>query len=63
MGVYRSMRSEPESGEREREAARRARLRPYRRDDLGARYEEIGRMLHAMIDHPQRFEPSSQIAA
>jgi four helix bundle protein len=29
-------------------------------DDLVARYEEIGRMLHAMIDQPERFVPSSQ---
>jgi four helix bundle protein len=32
-------------------------------DELVARYEEIGRMLHAMIDHPERFEPPSRIAA
>jgi four helix bundle protein len=32
-------------------------------DELVSRYEEIGRMLHAMIDYPERFEPSSQIAA
>ena len=25
--------------------------------DLVARYEEVGRMLHAMIDHPERFGP------
>jgi four helix bundle protein len=31
--------------------------------ELVARYEEIGRMLHAMIDHPERIEPSSQCAA
>lgn len=29
------------------------------RNDLVARYEEIGRMLHAMIEHPERFVPSS----
>ena len=29
-------------------------------DDLVARYEEIGRMLHAMIEHPERFVPSPQ---
>jgi four helix bundle protein len=33
------------------------------RDELVARYEEVGRMLHAMIDHPERFEPSSQCVA
>jgi hypothetical protein len=27
--------------------------------ELIARYEEIGRMLHAMIEHPERFVPSS----
>jgi len=27
--------------------------------ELIARYEEVGRMLHAMIDHPERFVPSS----
>jgi four helix bundle protein len=32
-------------------------------DDLVAKYEDVGRMLHAMIDHPERFEPFSQIAA
>lgn len=26
---------------------------------LAARYEEIGKMLHAMIRHPERFAPSS----
>ena len=25
--------------------------------ELVARYEEVGRMLHAMIDHPERFVP------
>jgi four helix bundle protein len=29
-------------------------------NDLVARYEEIGRMLHAMIENPERFVPSSQ---
>jgi four helix bundle protein len=29
-------------------------------NELIARYEEVGRMLHAMIDHPERFIPSSQ---
>ena len=29
-------------------------------DDLVARYEEIGRMLYAMIEHPERFVPSSK---
>jgi four helix bundle protein len=29
-------------------------------NDLVTRYEEIGRMLHAMIEHPERFVPSSQ---
>jgi four helix bundle protein len=38
-------------------------LSPQQHDDLVARYEEIGRMLHAMIDHPERFEPSAGIAA
>jgi hypothetical protein len=28
------------------------------RNDLVARYEEIGKMLHAMIEHPERFVPS-----
>jgi hypothetical protein len=32
-------------------------------DELAAKYEEVDRMLHAMIDHPERFEPFSQIAA
>jgi four helix bundle protein len=31
--------------------------------EILARYEEVGRMLHAMIDHPERFGPSSQMAA
>jgi four helix bundle protein len=31
--------------------------------ELVARYEEVGRMLHAMIDHPDRFAPSTQVAA
>ena len=30
---------------------------------LVARYEEVGRMLHAMIDHPERFVPPSQMVA
>jgi four helix bundle protein len=30
--------------------------------ELVARYEEIGMMLHSMIEHPERFVPSSQIA-
>jgi four helix bundle protein len=29
-------------------------------NDLVARYEEIGRMLCAMIEHPERFAPSSR---
>jgi four helix bundle protein len=29
-------------------------------DELITQYEEIGRMLHAMIDHPESFAPSSQ---
>ena len=29
-------------------------------NDLVARYEEIGRMLYAMIEHPERFVPSSK---
>jgi len=28
--------------------------------DLVMRYEEIGRMLHSMIEHPERFAPYSQ---
>jgi four helix bundle protein len=28
--------------------------------ELIARYEEVGRMLHAMIERPERFVPSSQ---
>ena len=28
-------------------------------NELTARYEEVGRMLHAMIVHPERFAPSS----
>lgn len=28
-----------------------------------ARYEEIGMMLHSMIEHPERFAPSLQHAA
>ena len=36
-------------------------LSPELHDDLVARYEEIGRMLHAMIEQPNRFVPSSQI--
>jgi four helix bundle protein len=31
--------------------------------ELVARYEEIGMMLNSMIEHPERFAPSSQIAA
>ena len=31
--------------------------------ELAARYEEIGMMLHSMMDHPERFVPSSQQAA
>jgi len=31
--------------------------------ELVARYEEVGRMLHAMIDHPDRFAPSTHVAA
>ncbi|MGO8731922.1 MAG: four helix bundle protein [Terriglobia bacterium] len=31
--------------------------------ELVGRYEEVGRMLHAMIDHPERFVPSPQMAA
>jgi four helix bundle protein len=29
--------------------------------ELVTRYEEIGMMLHSMIEHPERFAPSSQI--
>jgi four helix bundle protein len=29
-------------------------------NELIARYEEVGRMLHAMIEHPERFAPSAQ---
>ena len=29
--------------------------------ELLSQYEEIGRMLHAMIDHPERFAPSSNL--
>lgn len=32
-------------------------------DELIARYEEVGRMLSAMIEHPERFAPSSQRVA
>jgi len=31
--------------------------------DLVARYREVGMMLHTMMDHPERFAPSSQKAA
>lgn len=31
--------------------------------ELVAQYEEVGRMLHAMIDHPERFAPPAQMAA
>lgn len=31
--------------------------------ELMARYEELGRMLHSLIEHPERFAPSSQMAA
>ena len=31
--------------------------------ELVARYEEIGMMLHSMIEHPERFAPSSQMVA
>jgi len=34
-----------------------------RHKELVARYEEIGMMVHSMIEHPERFAPSSQIAA
>ena len=30
--------------------------------ELVAQYEGIGMMLHSMIEHPERFAPSSQIA-
>jgi four helix bundle protein len=32
-------------------------------DELIAGYEEVGRMLNAMIEHPERFAPSSQRVA
>ena len=38
-------------------------LSPQHHNELVARYEEIGRMLGAMIDRPERFEQSSRIAA
>lgn len=31
-----------------------------RHNELTGRYEEVGRMLHAMIERPERFVPSSQ---
>ena len=31
--------------------------------ELMARYEEVGRMLYAMIEHPERFVPSSRMVA
>ena len=31
--------------------------------ELVARYEEVGKMLHAMIDHPERFRPFCRTAA
>jgi four helix bundle protein len=31
--------------------------------ELVDRYEEIGMMLHSMIEHPERFAPSSQMVA
>jgi four helix bundle protein len=31
-------------------------------DELVAGYEERGRMLHAMIDHPERFGPTPRVA-
>jgi four helix bundle protein len=31
--------------------------------ELVAQYEEVGRMLHATIDHPERFAPPAQMAA
>jgi hypothetical protein len=33
------------------------------RKQLVARYEEIGMVAHGMIEHPERFAPSSQIMA
>ncbi len=38
-------------------------LSPAHHAELIRRYEEIGRMLHGMIEHPERFAPSSQVAA
>jgi four helix bundle protein len=35
-------------------------LSPEYHGNLVEKYEEVGRMLHAMIEHPQRFVPSSQ---
>jgi four helix bundle protein len=37
-------------------------LSPERHGELIAGYEEVGRMLHAMMDHPEGFAPSSQKA-
>ena len=31
--------------------------------ELVARYEEIGMMLHSMIEHPERFAPATQMVA
>jgi four helix bundle protein len=31
--------------------------------ELAAGYEEIGKMLHSMIEHPEKFTPSSRPAA
>ncbi|MFZ0964463.1 MAG: four helix bundle protein [Terriglobia bacterium] len=31
--------------------------------ELIGRYEQVGKMLNAMIEHPERFEPSSQRVA
>jgi four helix bundle protein len=31
--------------------------------ELVARYEEIGMMLHSMMEHPERFAPSTRMAA
>jgi four helix bundle protein len=32
-------------------------------NELVVRYEEVGRMLNAMIEHPEKFAPASQMVA
>jgi len=38
-------------------------LSPERHRQLIARYEEVGRMIHSMVEHAERFVPSAESAA